>query len=89
MMKQNFCDDTILFTKKFVMSPVEVESSLLSDGATGRPRRILKFIKPDTLSLFLLFFKSLLLLFIGMWHLFLIAFVEAFSGGNELNVKQQ
>lgn len=92
MMKQNFCDRTILFTKKFVMSSVKRETGThsypLSDGGNREAKKDSLIHEARHLIAFFFFNKSFSSLFIGMWHLFLFA-LEAFTCGNELNVNRQ
>lgn len=87
-MKQNFCDIDILFTKSLVMSPVKVESFILSGGATRRPRRILKFIKPDTWLFFFLFFNLYCCYSLVCGTCFLLHFGNL-NCGKKWNVNQQ
>lgn len=96
MMKQNFCDRTILFTRKFVMSSVKMEtvtqSFPLSDGGNWEAKKDSLIHEARHLIAFFclfVFFKSFSSLFIGMWHLFLFALLAAFTCGNELNVNRQ
>lgn len=93
MMKQNFCDRTILFTKKFVMSSVKRETGTqsfpLSDGGNREAKKDSLIHEARHLIAVFFFFKSFSSLFIGMWHLFLFAVLEAFTCGNELNVNRQ